>query len=122
MKESKFNDVVSKLLGEKLKFLKDEDRSLNLTSCVEAYMKIFETLADLFKTSNVQLSNESVNYMAQQYYDAVLVNNTQELDPNIFTQRAKLENIETRELALIAVMWSGTEFAIPVIQAVKQRS
>ena len=54
--------------------------------------------------------------------DSISINDTQELDPNIFTQRAKLENIETKELALMAVMMSGTPFAIPFIHEVKRRS
>jgi hypothetical protein len=52
----------------------------------------------------------------------MLINGTQELDPNIFTQRAKLENIETRELALMALTLNGTDFTIPIIQEVKRRS
>lgn len=122
MKESKFNEVVSKLLGQKLSVLKKDEKSLNLVSCTEAYIIIFDTLVDVFKSSNVTFTNEAANYMAQQYYDAVLVNGNQELDPNIFEKRASLDNIDTKELALIAVMWSGCDFAIPVIQKIKQRS
>jgi hypothetical protein len=56
------------------------------------------------------------------YYDSININETQELDPNIFTQRASLKNIETKEIALMAVMLNGTEFAVPFISEVKQRS
>ena len=77
---------------------------------------------ELFQTSGVELSNEGMNYLAQQYYDGILINGTQELDPNIFDKRAKLEAMETKEIALLAVMLNGTDFAIPLIQEVKRRS
>lgn len=120
MKVSKFNDAVVQLLSEKLKKFKES--TLDLVTCVEIYTMIFETLTELFDASNVGLSNEAMNYVAQQYYDGVLINDNQELNPNIFTQRAQLESIETKELAMLAVMVSGTEFAIPIIQAIKKRS
>lgn len=120
MKVSKFNDVITRLLGEKLKTY--HDKKLDLVVCVEVYQTIFNTLVEVFEQSGAGMSNEAMNYLAQQYYDGVLVNGTQELDPNIFTQRAKLENIETKELALLAVMLNGTDFALPIIHEVKRRS
>lgn len=119
MKVSKFNEAVTKLLVERLK--KFNGKSNDLVTSVEIYQEIFETLAELMETSNVQITNESMNYLAQQYYDGVLINDNQELDPNIFTQRAKLENIETKEIALLAVMLSGTDFAVPLIAEIKRR-
>ena len=118
-KISKFNEVVSRLLSDKLKSF--DNKSLNVATCLEIYTSIFETLAEIFETSNIQLSNESLNYLAQQYYDGILINENEELNPNIFTQRAKLENIETKELALLAVMLNGTDFSLPLIQEIKRR-
>ncbi len=120
MKVSNFNETITKLLTEKLK--KYHDKNLDLVVCVEIYQTIFDSLVEIFETSKTGLTNEAMNYLAQQYYDAVLINGKEELDPNIFTQRAKMELIETKELALLAVMLSGTDFAIPVIQEVKRRS
>lgn len=124
MKVSQFHEAISKLLGEKLKSFSDpsKENKLDLVVCVDIYQTIFDTLVEVFEASNAGLTNESMNYLAQQYYDAVLINGTQELDPNIFTQRAKMENIDTRELAFMAVMFSGTDFAIPLIREVKRRS
>jgi hypothetical protein len=56
------------------------------------------------------------------YYDSVVVNGNQELDPTIFTQRAKIENIPTKQLALMATMMNGTPFGDIFIAAVKRRS
>jgi len=56
------------------------------------------------------------------YYDSVTINGNQDLDPHIFTQRAKLSNIETKELALLATMMNGTPFAAPFIGEIKRRS
>lgn len=114
-----FHLTFSKLLESKLSL---GDRMLNRTTCLEIYSSIFETLSELFKNTSMPLSNESANYVAQQYYDSVLINNTHELDPNIFTQRAKLENIETKELALLTMLFEGTDFRIPVMLEIKRRS
>lgn len=120
MKVSKFNEVITKLLSERLKSY--HDKALNLPICVEIYQTIFDSLVEIFETAGTGLSNEAMNYLSQQYYDAVAVNGHEELNPNIFTQRSKLENIETKELALLAVMLSGTDFTIPIIQEIKRRS
>lgn len=120
MKVSKFNDVITKLLSEKLKQF--NDKKLDLVICVEIYQEIFGSLVEVFEQSEAGLTNEAMNYLAQQYYDAILINGKEELDPNIFTQRASMDNIETKELALLAVMLNGTDFAIPLINEVKRRS
>ena len=120
MKVSKFNDVITKLLGEKLK--RFSDKKLDLVICVEIYQEIFESLVEIFEQAKTGLTNEAMNYLAQQYYDSIVINGKEELDPNIFTQRATMENIETKELALLAVMLNGTDFAIPLINEVKRRS
>ncbi len=122
MKPGEFNEAISRLLEAKLKPFVTEQRDLNLLTCTEIYTTIFEALVEVITQSEAPVSNEAVNYLAQQYYDGILINGTQELDPNIFTQRAKLENIETRELALLAVMLWGTDFAKPVLAQIKQRS
>jgi hypothetical protein len=56
------------------------------------------------------------------YYDAVTINGNQELDPNIFSQRASVKNVETKELAMLATIFSGTPFAVPFIHETKKRS
>ena len=122
MKPQEFHQTISKLLGAKLQPLITEGRTLNLLACTEIYTTIFETLVECITTAEIPMTNEAMNYLAQQYYDGVLINGTQELDPDIFTQRAKLENIKTPELALLAVMLNGTDFALPIIAEIKKRS
>jgi hypothetical protein len=122
MKTTQFHDVIAKLLGERLKHFNNSKKTLDIVACVEIYQTIFDSLVEVFKTSNVTLTNEAMNYLAQQYYDGVLINGRQELNPNIFTTRAKLENIETKECALLAVMLNGTDFAIPILQEIKKRA
>jgi hypothetical protein len=120
MKKQSFHDSITKLLLERLS--KRKNQNLNRATCIEIYNDIFFTLSEVIKTASTPLSNESVNFLAQMYYDSISINENQELDPNIFTQRAKLGNIETKEIALLAVMLSGTEFASPFIAEVKLRS
>ena len=123
MKLTNIHEAVSKLLGERLKkySVKDSEARLDLVTCVKIYQDIFDTFVEIFKEGDVKICNESMNYVAQCYYDGILINNTHELDPNIFSQRAKIENIETKELALLAVLLNGTDFAIPLIHEVKRR-
>lgn len=115
------HDAVAMLLEQNLKQYADE-RKLDLSVCVRIYQTIFDTLVQVFQGSNVQITNESMNYLAQQYYDSIKINGRHELDPEIFTQRARLENIETREVALLATMMRGTDFFFPLIDEIKRRS
>lgn len=115
------HDAIAVLLEQNLKKYADE-RKLDLSVCTKIYQSIFDSLVQVFQGSNVNITNESMNYLAQQYYDAVEINGRHELDPDIFTQRAKLENIETKELALLATMMRGTDFIIPLVAEIKRRS
>lgn len=114
------HESVSKLLTSKLGKYKNE--KLNSTTCSAIYQDIFETFVDVFQESNVKISNEAMNMICQMYYDAVTINGNQELDPNIFSQRANVKNIETKELAMLGTLFSNTPFAAPFIYEVKQRS
>lgn len=122
MKPRELHETISKLLGSKLQPLIADEKSLNLVTCVEIYTTIFDVLVEVMTNAEINITNESMNYLAQQYYDGVLVNGTQELDPEIFTQRAKLEGIETKDLALLAVVLNGTDFAVPIIHEIKKRT
>lgn len=119
-KVSNLHDSFSKLLTERLS--KRKGQKLDRSTCIEIYSDIFFSLSEVIKQSSAPLCNESVNLLAQMYYDSITINNNEELDPNIFTQRAKLENIETKEIALLAMMMNGTPFAEPFIAEVKLRS
>ena len=114
------HESVSKLLTTKLSKYKNE--KLNLTTCTTIYQDIFETFVDIFQESRTEISNEAMNMICQMYYDAVTINGNQELDPNIFSQRASLKNIETKELAMLASFFSNTPFAEPLIFEIKKRS
>ena len=122
-KKQNFNDVITNLLGERLSYLANSDKNVDKQVCIEIYQVIFNVLSDVFNNANVNLNNESINYIAQQYYDGVVINQKEDqLDPNIFTSRAKLENISTKDLTLMAMIMSGCPYVIPIIHEVKRRS
>ena len=121
-KPGEIHATISKLLEARLLPFISSSAGLNLATCVDIYTTIFEVLVEVVEQSQLPFSNEGLNFLAQQYYDAVKINGAQELDPEIFTQRAKVENIETKELALLAVVLSGTDFSLPVIDEIKRRS
>ena len=120
--KSTFFESISRLLETKLQSLCSGDKPLDLLACTQIYTTIFDTVVQVFEESKIKITNESMNYVAQQFYDGVLVNGRYELDPNIFNQRAKLENIKTKELAFIATMFMNTDFAVSVIQEIRKRS
>jgi hypothetical protein len=104
------------------KLKKFNSRSLDVLSCVEIYQIVFDTFVEVIKATQVQLTNEAMNYVSQSYYDGIIINGSTQLNPNIFTQRAKLENIPTSELLPLAALLQGTEFVQPVIVEIKKRN
>lgn len=116
------NEPLTKLLNSRLQKYTKNSSSLTKETCLSIYQDIFDCIVEVVQSANVKLNNESVNYLAQQYYDAIKINSSEELDPSIFTQRAKLEEIETKELALLAVMMNGSPFCAPLLREVKRRS
>lgn len=117
----RINEAVIKILNESLKTFCGE--SLNSSTCMAIYRNIFDGIVEIFEKSNMKLSNEAMNYIAQCYYDAVNINETTGLDPNIFTQRAHVGNINTKELAFIATLFNGIDYiTVPLIVEIKKRS
>lgn len=115
-----FHKAISQILVEKLTQYKG--KSMSKDNCMQIYQTIFLSLQEIFVTSGVTLTNEAMNYLAQQYYDGVTINGRDELDPNIFTVRASLDNIETKEIALMAMLLKGTDFAYPLYEKIRSRS
>jgi len=118
------HDSLSKLLTKRLE--KYNGSRLNKETCTSIYKDIFDCLVQVFQESKVEISNESMNLLSQLYYDSVEIKDNagsqQELDPNIFDKKAKFENIQTKELAMLATLFNGTAFATLFIHAVKKRS
>lgn len=119
-----FHEIFSTVLEENLKLTQETHSltTLNVYACTKIYQTIFSTVVGVLQQSQLGLSNESANYIAQQYYDGTLINGRYELDPNIFDKRAKLENIPTDELVKITALLRGTDFVKPVIEEIKKRN
>ena len=122
MKPPRLHEAISKLLTIKLAKYSGSGEKLSLLICTKIYTDIFDTLVEVLSAAKIKIDNEAMNYMAQCYYDGILINNKHDLDPNIFDKRAKLENINTKEIALMAMMLNGTPFVDPLIVEVKKRS
>ena len=120
MEKNNLNETITSFLIDTLSKKKGE--KLTSQICTEIYQDIFSSLSKIFEQTAAPLSNESANYIAQMYYDSVTVNGDQELDPNIFTERACLSKINTKEIALMAMMFNHTPFAVPFISELKKRS
>jgi hypothetical protein len=120
MKNNNLNETITQFLIGALSKKKGE--KLTSQVCSEIYQDIFSSLTKIFEQTSAPLSNESANYIAQMYYDSVTINGDQELDPNIFTERACLSKISTKEIALMAMMFNHTPFATSFISEIKKRS
>jgi len=119
-----FNQIFSEILADRLSMYSNTKKHLERTTCIEIYTVIFNVLTDVVKQAQVVLTNEGVNYIAQQYYLSVLINpgaGNQELDETIFDKLAKLENIETKELLLIGGLMRGTGFLPDIVREIKRR-
>lgn len=118
------HDSLSQLLVKKLE--KHNGSRLSSETCTSIYRDIFDSLVEIFQASQTKISNEGMNLLAQLYYDSVTIKDnkgsSQELDPNIFDKKASPENIETKELAMLATMFNGTPFGDLFIHVVKRRS
>lgn len=122
--KKQIHDSLSQLIVKKLE--KYNGSRLNVDTCTSIYRDLFDCLVEVFKESQVNLTNESVNLISQMYYDMITIKdsagNIQELDPAIFDKRAKLENIETKELAMLATMFNMTPIGSIFVHAAKRRS
>jgi len=114
------HEPVSKLLSRRLD--KYKTKNLNDETCSLIFQDIFDCFVDLFTESKIQISNESMNLLSQMYYDSIVINSNQELNPNIFEKRANVKNVETKELAMLATMLNGTPFAEHMLHEIKRRS
>lgn len=114
------HESINKLLSLRLE--KHKSKKLNDETCIAIYGDIFECFVDLFQESNIKIHNDSMNLLAQMYYDSIKINGNHELNPNIFQKKVSLKEIETKELAMLATMLNGTPFAQPLITEVKRRS
>jgi hypothetical protein len=120
MKKTTAHEAITKLIESRLQRMINQ--KLDSATCSEIYQDIFFSLSEVVREAGTPLDNESVNLLSQMYYDSVSINGGQELDPNIFTKRAKIENIPTKQLALMATMMNGTPFGDIFVSAVKRRS
>lgn len=97
-------------------------KSIAQVNHTEVYQAIYNSVVEVFQTSKVNnLSNEFMNYVAQQFYDEVVFNDKTTLDPNIFTQRAKLSEMVTSEVQFLAMFYKGTHLFPLVIAEAKRR-
>lgn len=119
-KQKNIHESISKLIEQKI--AKHVKSRFDSTTCSAIYVDIFDALVNVFQTANLQITNEAVNLLSQMYYDSVSINGNDELDPNIFDKRAKLENVATKELSLLASMYRGTPFFEIFVYEINKRS
>jgi len=114
------SESILKLLGSRVKNI-TVNQDLSKAKCIEIYTLIFDTLVEVFNEARVQFSNDAMNYMAQGIYDSVEVNGGMTLDPNIFDKRSKAEDIDSKNLAMICMMFKETDFALEAYYNMNKR-
>jgi hypothetical protein len=120
--ESKAITYQKSVLGLVIERLQEfQHKPLTKTTCYEIYGAIFSALRDVLETSHAGVTNEFINFVAQHYYDHIVLNENEHLDPNIFTERAKIENLSTGEILLAVPLMVSDVMAENLIRAVKGR-
>jgi hypothetical protein len=118
--ERSFSKMMEMMLNERLTVFKG--KTLNRGTLMELYTTIFNLVSDIFVQSKVQLSNEAVNLVAQLYYEDININHRQGVDEQIYTQRAKFENIPNHELVIMTKLWKDHPYGQLFVQVLKKRS
>jgi hypothetical protein len=113
-------EAINKLISSKLE--KRVTEKLDRATCIEIYSDIFYSFSELFKNSEIELSNESVNLLSQIYYDTVKVNGTQDLDPEIFSKKASFDEVSSKDLSIISALFSGSDIGALFYYHLKKRT
>jgi hypothetical protein len=118
MKKDK-NAIMNLLLTNLQEFSREK---LDSCTCLKIYVKIFETLQEVVTMSKLNISNEALNYVAQLYYDSIVINGNQQLDQNVFDRRASVKNIETKDLVKLIPLVNDIDLLVEVLKEIKHRS
>lgn len=118
--ERTFSHMMEDMLNERLTIFKG--KQLNRATLMELYATIFNLTSDIFIQSRVELSNEAVNMIAQLYYEDININHKQGVDEQIYTQRAKFENIPNHELVIMTKLWKDHPYGQLFVDQLKRRS
>lgn len=116
---SSFSTLMDEMIQNRLQLF--VDRKVDRQTMMEIYATIFNTVSDVFASSNVNLSNEAVNLAAQVYYDDLDINGRNEVDSEIFTRRAKPENVPNHELVVLTMLWKDHPNGQVFLRELKRR-
>jgi GrpB-like predicted nucleotidyltransferase (UPF0157 family) len=112
--------MLEDVLNERLQVFKH--RKCDRQTMMELYGTIFNSIADIFLQSKVKMSNETMNFVAQCYYEDVEINGRNEIDKMIYTQKAKIESVPNHELVILTKLWKDHVYAKIFVQALKSRN
>jgi hypothetical protein len=110
-----FSDQLRLILG------KYRDDRLNDSTCSLIYQDIYQQLLEVLKGSSLNVHQDTVNWLSQQYYDGIKINGNSSLNPNIFTKRPNLTDLPTKDLVVLLAMTQKTGFARDVAEELKKR-
>lgn len=117
------HETIATLLPERLK--KFSGQSLTKEVCIRIYQEIFlatqEIIVEIPQICQ-NITHDCVNYIAQAYYDLVYINDTEELDPNIFDKRPTPTELSNQDLIYAAMFLKGTNILPEIVATLKKRS
>jgi hypothetical protein len=119
MKMSDSGEAIKKLLNERLRVFIGE--KMDRHTAMSMYTTIYSSLAEVMSQSGVTLTNDALNMAAQMMYDCIEVPG-QEVPGDIFTKRIWPECVETKELALLAIIFKDSPLGRAYAATVKKRS
>lgn len=116
---AEFQSSILTIINDRLQVLLKRD--INSALFLEAYQIIFGAVSEVMQTANAGVSNDFVNFVSQHIYDCISIGGDQRMDPNIFTQRARIEDLSTGEILLAIPLMLSDVAAADLIRAVKGR-
>lgn len=114
-------DSLNSIIEERVKLLFTEHLKVDDSTASRVYQAIFNVFEEVLGNAKLKITNEAMNYVAQMYYDTIEYAPGQGFNPNIFTQRAKLENIPTSDILILVTVLKGSIFAVPLFHEFKRR-
>jgi hypothetical protein len=123
METQKFNKSVFDLLNERLKkYVKESlSRDVYISIYGDIFLSLQEIVLNVPQLAKI-ISHDGMNFLAQAYYDMILLNGHQPLDPNIFSKRIYASDLSTQELHVLMPLFAETPIAQEIYVTLKKRS
>lgn len=111
-----FRDQLQLVLG------RYKGQSLTRDTAMRMYQDICNEVIEIVKACSLPINNDSVNWLAQAYYDGIRLGGGHRLPEDIFTQRPTLKDLPTKDIVTLMAMVRQTGFFVELAEEMRARS